>query len=125
MPKGAEQRDHRKPCTLCSKPRNVLVRCQIDESGKWHLICPGSCWKQVSGGVIDGDKSDAHRYYVYGGMWKNKYDAVSAKKPKATKEKGEGEDGEVGVEGGEEREASAASEQEAVDRLSEHDEVGS
>ncbi|KAK3674874.1 hypothetical protein LTR78_005218 [Recurvomyces mirabilis] len=82
MPKGAEQRDHRKACTLCSTLQDVLVRCQIDESGKWHFVCPGSCWKQVSGGVIDGDKTDEHKFYRYGGMWKNKHDAVSAKKPK-------------------------------------------
>jgi hypothetical protein len=74
--------DHRKPCTLCSKLCDVRVRCQLDESGTWHLICPGKCWKDVSGGVIDGDKSEEHKYYRYGGMWKNKHEAVSAKKPR-------------------------------------------
>jgi hypothetical protein len=76
------EKDYRKPCTLCETPRDVLVRCQIDESGTWHFVCPGSCWKRVSGGVIDGDKSQEHSHYRYGGMWKNKHEAVSAKKPK-------------------------------------------
>ena len=110
MPKGAESRDHRKPCDLCHKPQDVLVRCQTDESGKWHLVCPGKCWKQVSGGVVDGDKAEEHKYYRYGGMWKNKHDAVSAKKPKGKYVKrddgeeggiareDEGDEGEAGVE---------------------------
>ena len=74
--------DYRKPCTLCDTPRDVLVRCQIDETGRWHFVCPGSCWKQVSGGKIDGDGDESHQWYRYGGMWKNKHEAVSAKKPK-------------------------------------------
>lgn len=88
------EKDHRKPCTLCAEPRDVLVRCQIDDTGKWHFVCPGRCWKQVSGGVIDGDKSEEHQWYRYGGMWKNKHEAVSAKKPKGVKKQaGEGEGG--------------------------------
>ena len=43
-------------------------------------MCPGKCWTQVSGGSIDGDAH--HPYYRYGGMWKNKHEAVSAKKKK-------------------------------------------
>lgn len=62
------ERDYRKPCTLCNSPRDVLVRCQIDDSGVWHFVCPGSCWKSVSGGVIDGDRQEEHKYYRYGGM---------------------------------------------------------
>lgn len=31
---------------------------------------------------MDGDGSEEHRCYRYGGMWKNKHEAVSAKKPK-------------------------------------------
>jgi hypothetical protein len=58
-----------KPCTLCSKPRDVLVRCQIDESQKWHFVCPGTCWKSVSGGVEDAKgMQDQYPYYRYGGM---------------------------------------------------------
>lgn len=78
--------DHRKACTLCEKRRDVLVRCQIDPSERWHFVCPGSCWKGVSGGVIDG--TEQHSYYRYGGMWKNKHEAVSAKKPKRAKRTG-------------------------------------
>lgn len=77
--------DHRKPCTLCSKPCNVRIRCQIDQTGQWHLVCPGKCWTAVSGGVVDGDGDPAHKYYRYGGVWKNKHDAVSGKKPKKKK----------------------------------------
>lgn len=80
--KDAAEKDHRKACTICSSPRDVLVRCQIDETGKWHFVCPGKCWKEVSGGVVDGDGAEEHRYYRYGGMWKNKHEAVSGKKPK-------------------------------------------
>ena len=80
--------DHRKPCTLCHQPRDVLVRCQIDSTEAWHFVCPGKCWKNVSGGVIDGDKSEQHEWYRYGGMWKNKHEAVSAKKPKHRRSKG-------------------------------------
>ena len=79
---SAVEKDHRKPCTLCETPRDVLVRCQIDDTGKWHFVCPGACWKRVSGGVVDGDKSEEHKHYRYGGMWKNKHEAVSAKIPK-------------------------------------------
>lgn len=78
---SSKEPDHRKHCTLCSTPRDVLVRCQIDESGTWHFVCPGSCWKNVSGGQVDGNAD--HPMYRYGGMWKNKHEAVSAKKPKA------------------------------------------
>ena len=58
-----------KPCTLCAKPTNLLVRCQTDASRKWEMVC-GSCWKTVSGGVPDGDAS--HPFYTYGGLWKNR-----------------------------------------------------
>ena len=81
------EKDHRKACTLCAKPRDVLVRCQIDETGQWHFVCPGTCWKRVSGGVIDGDDAEQHEFYRYGGMWKNKHEAVSANKPKKSKKK--------------------------------------
>lgn len=89
MPKQSETKDHRKACTLCSQLRDVLVRCQIDDTGKWHFVCPGACWKRVSGGVIDGDGGDDHKFYRYGGMWKNKHEAVSAKKKSKGPQKGE------------------------------------
>lgn len=107
---ASEPSPHSKPCTLCGKRRDVLVRCQIDDTGKWHFLCVGKCWQQVSGGKIDGDED--HKMYRYGGglprltrtdrevftagkippdddtllarsgMWKNKHEAVSAKKKK-------------------------------------------
>ena len=73
----------RKNCDICKSPNDVLVRCQIDKTNVWHFVCTKRCWKQVSGGVIDG--SVDHPYYKYGGMWKNKHALVSAKKPKRAK----------------------------------------
>ncbi|TKA65852.1 hypothetical protein B0A55_09397 [Friedmanniomyces simplex] len=116
MPKQADPRDHRKPCTLCQTPRDVLVRCQIDETGTWHFVCPASRWKRVSGGVVDGDGADEHKWYRYGGMWKNKHEAVSAKKPKAKKGR------QVGSAGGEKVGVSSEGE---VGESSEHDEMKS
>ena len=72
-----EPSPHSKPCSLCGRRRDVLIRCQIDSTKKWHFICTGKCWKQVSGGRIEGDAD--HREYKYGGMWKNKHEYVSAK----------------------------------------------
>ena len=40
-----------------------------DESRDWNMVC-GRCWKDVSGGVVDGDI--AHPFYRYGGLWKNR-----------------------------------------------------
>ncbi|CAC9892480.1 hypothetical protein D6D02_09168 [Aureobasidium pullulans] len=79
-----------KNCTLCSTPRDVLVRCQIDESAKWHFVCPGACWKSVSGGVEDArGLNDQYPHYRYGGMWKNRNadGPISAKKPKKVKDR--------------------------------------
>lgn len=59
----------KKPCTLCGKMRDELIRCRVDESATWHMCC-GSCWKHASGGVTDGDAD--HPYYVYGGLWRNR-----------------------------------------------------
>jgi hypothetical protein len=82
MPSKRDKADHSKPCSLCATRRDVLIRCQIDGSGKWYFVCTGKCWKDVSGGVVDGDGAEEHKFYRYGGMWKNKHEAVSAKKPK-------------------------------------------
>ena len=112
MPQPKPAESYRKDCTLCNKPRDVLVRCQIDEAsiknastdpqnndeddlpaaptlkpGAWHFVCPGSCWKRVSGGVIDGDLKEGREGYRYGGMWKNKHAGVSAKVPRRLKGK--------------------------------------
>ncbi|QIX00763.1 hypothetical protein AMS68_006280 [Peltaster fructicola] len=82
---ASERKTGRKNCTLCYKSRDVLVRCQIDETGKWHFVCPGKCWTSVSGGEVDakGHKDD-FPFYRYGGMWKNRHadGPLNAKKPK-------------------------------------------
>jgi hypothetical protein len=61
-----------KQCSMCGTPRNVLIRCQIDDTSKWHFICPGSCWKSTGG-------ADGQSFYRYGGTWKNRHELVSAK----------------------------------------------
>ncbi|MCJ1476481.1 hypothetical protein MMC13_005147 [Lambiella insularis] len=78
-PNHAPSPSHSKPCTLCQTPRDVLVRCRVDASQTWHFVCPGKCWRGISGGEIDGPDKP---YYHYGGMWKNKHAGVSAKKPR-------------------------------------------
>lgn len=58
-----------KACTLCSHPRPVLVRCQIEDTGQWHFLCPGQCWRSVSGGVEDAKGHEGKfPFYRYGGM---------------------------------------------------------
>ena len=71
---------YQKACSLCQKPRDVLLRCRVDETEQWHSICTGKCWKDVSGGVVDG--SEDYPFYKYGGVWKNKHAGTSGKKPK-------------------------------------------
>jgi hypothetical protein len=69
MTKTHDSPSHDKPCTLCSTPRPVLVRCQIDETEKWNFVCPGKCWREVSGGVEDAKGLEGkYPYYRYGGM---------------------------------------------------------
>lgn len=81
--RSASPTSFRKSCTLCSQPQPVLVRCQIDATGAWHFVCPGHCWRSVSGGTIDAaGHRDEFPHYRYGGMYKNKHELVSAKKPK-------------------------------------------
>jgi len=108
MARSNEMTSHDKPCTLCGTPRPVLVRCQIDANGVWNFVCPGKCWRSVSGGVEDAIGYEAeHPHYRYGGMvcpmtlseaqssqadqiqWKNKHadGPVSAKKPKKVRER--------------------------------------
>ncbi|KXZ51289.1 hypothetical protein GPECTOR_13g776 [Gonium pectorale] len=65
-----------KPCTLCSRPRDLLIRCQVDESGAWHMAC-GKCWMAASGGEVDGAAGRPH--YRYGGLWKNHHKSVSGR----------------------------------------------
>ena len=81
--RGVSPSAFRKACTLCHTSRDVLIRCQVDESGTWNFVCTGKCWKSVSGGVVDAaGHKDEFPYYRYGGMWKNKHAGVSAKMPK-------------------------------------------
>lgn len=28
----------RKQCTLCGRPRDTLIRCQVDASQRWHMV---------------------------------------------------------------------------------------
>lgn len=66
---GGQDPDYgRKACDLCTKKQDTLIRCQIDASLEWHMVC-GRCWRDVSGGVTDGDAS--HPHYRYGGLWRN------------------------------------------------------
>ena len=58
-----------KQCDICNKSVDLLIRCQIDASGQWRMVC-GKCWHIVSGGVVDG--SPDHPHYKYGGLWKNR-----------------------------------------------------
>eukprot|EP00977_Amphora_coffeiformis_P024939 scaffold17685_cov169-Amphora_coffeaeformis.AAC.3 len=58
-----------KSCDVCGKSVDLLIRCTIDASGDWKMVC-GKCWHTVSGGVVDG--SPNHPHYRYGGLWKNR-----------------------------------------------------
>lgn len=59
----------KKPCHICAKQVDLLIRCQVDASQVWKMVC-GKCWHKVSGGVTDGDAN--HPHYRYGGLWKNR-----------------------------------------------------
>ena len=65
----ADEATGQKRCDLCDASVNLLVRCRTDTTKKWRMVC-GRCWKDVSGGVPDGDAS--HPHYQYGGLWKNR-----------------------------------------------------
>lgn len=67
---GAPAEYGQKPCDLCSKKVDLLIRCQTDASGVFRMVC-GKCWPSVSGGVVDGDAE--HPFYRYGGLWKNRH----------------------------------------------------
>lgn len=66
-----KRKDHNgsKACDKCGELVDTLIRCRTDRSRDWHMVC-NICWPFVSGGVTDGD--DAHPYYQYGGLWKNR-----------------------------------------------------
>jgi hypothetical protein len=58
-----------KQCDMCTKQVDLLIRCTYDETLDWKMVC-GKCWKNASGGIVDGDA--LHPYYRYGGLWKNR-----------------------------------------------------
>ena len=60
----------RKACDMCGKRVDLLIRCTVDETQQFKMVC-GSCWRDVSGGVPDG-VSATHPHYRYGGLWKNR-----------------------------------------------------
>jgi len=60
----------RKPCDVCSKEVDMLIRCTIDATQQYRMVC-GTCWPSVSGGVTDGNPH-THPHYNYGGVWKNR-----------------------------------------------------
>jgi len=66
-----------RPCQECDVCVDLLVRCAIDESQQWRMLC-GRCWTKASGGVPDGDAN--HPHYRYGGLWKNR--AATTKTPR-------------------------------------------
>jgi hypothetical protein len=68
----------RKSCQICSTPVDMLIRCTIDETQQYKMIC-GSCWPSISGGIPDGN-SKTHPYYNYGGLWKNRNAASNSKR---------------------------------------------
>ncbi|GAB7333326.1 hypothetical protein MBLNU13_g04954t1 [Cladosporium sp. NU13] len=68
----------------------------------WHFVCPGSCWKRVSGGVIDGDlKEGREGYRLKGKLGRDGGGGGGGGG-------GEGEDGKEGSEGSEEGEGDEA-----------------
>merc|ERR1711865_1225384 len=60
----------RKPCDVCSKEVDMLIRCTMDATQQYRMVC-GKCWPSVSGGVTDGNPH-THPHYNYGGVWKNR-----------------------------------------------------
>ena len=65
----ADDNAGQKPCHLCNQGVDLLIRCQIDESKAWRMVC-GKCWPSISGGVADGTLEFPH--YRYGGLWKSR-----------------------------------------------------
>jgi len=59
-----------KQCDLCDKSVDMLIRCTMDVTQQYRMVC-GKCWPSVSGGVTDGNLQ-THPHYHYGGVWKNR-----------------------------------------------------
>ena len=73
---GGDPDRGRKKCDLCcSASVDLLVRCRVDATRDWKMVC-GGCWRGVSGGVPDGDRN--HPLYTYGGLWKNLHAGLDA-----------------------------------------------
>jgi hypothetical protein len=68
---------HSKPCFLRQRPRDVLIRCRVDETKRWVFVCTSKCWREVSGGRPDG--VNEHPLFRYGGMWRYKHEVASVK----------------------------------------------
>ena len=51
---GQDVESGRKACQLCEQRVDLLIRCTVDATQQYKLVC-GRCWKDVSGGVPDGD----------------------------------------------------------------------
>jgi len=66
-----------KPCDICQRQVDLLIRCTVDQSQEWKMLC-GRCWKDASGGIPDGDED--HPHYRYGGLWKNRSAQVTMPK---------------------------------------------
>jgi hypothetical protein len=75
----------RKPCDLCGKQVDLLIRCTVDETQQFKMVC-GKCWPGVSGGVPDG-VSATHPHYRYGGLWKNRNANLKKKVGSGSKKK--------------------------------------
>ena len=72
---GGDPDRGRKKCDLCCASVDLLVRCRVDATRDWKMVC-GGCWRDVSGGVPDGDRN--HPLYTYGGLWKNLHAGLDA-----------------------------------------------
>ena len=75
----------RKPCDLCCHQVDLLIRCTVDETQQYKMVC-GKCWPNVSGGIPDGSAEYPH--YHYGGLWKNRNASMKKKIGNGTNKKG-------------------------------------
>jgi len=66
---GLDSEDARKMCYVCNQMHDMLIRCTVDASRTYRMVCE-ACWSGVSGGQVDGNPY-THPHYTYGGVWKN------------------------------------------------------
>lgn len=57
---------HQKKCDSCQHLKDILIRCQADDTEKWYMLCTAGCWQKASDGKVDG--TSAVPRYRYGGM---------------------------------------------------------